>query len=86
MHNSLILSHFFAFLQERDLLTLYMKALVDSTDAASHYLEMLFFAFPPSDWILSAFTWEKHTSINWRSVNDLWLARLNTLENSESSK
>ena len=86
MHNTLILGHFFAFLKEMDLLTPYLKILVVSAANYSHFPEALFFKCEPSDWIAGAFTWETQTSVNWGSVNDLWLARLNDLENKKSFK
>lgn len=85
MHNSLILARFFDFLQEMDLLTPYMETLVRSKGLSSHFLETLFSTCKPSDWISGAFVWETHTSIDWCSVNGLWLARLNTLKNNKSS-
>lgn len=86
MHNSLILSRFFTFLRERDLLTPYMRALVGSATDYPRYLEVFFFLCDPKYWISSAFIWVKDTSINWCSVNELWLARLNALKNNEFLK
>ena len=86
MHNSLILGRFFDFLREMDLLTPYMETLVKSTGFSPRFLETFFFACEPSGWISGAFVWETQTSINWCSVNSLWLVRLNVLKNNKSSK
>lgn len=86
MLKPLIFIHFIDFLQERGLLVSYAENLFRSEECTSRFLETLFFTCRPNVWISGAFDWRRSTSIDWRSVNNLWLTRFNSLENNKPSK
>lgn len=80
MRNTLILSHFFDFLNEQGLFASYLENAMTIGKRCPTLLQTLFFRFKPDIWITGAFSWEQDSSNDWRSINDLWLARVNNLK------
>ncbi len=83
MRNAFILGHFFDFLNEQGLFADYLKNAMKIGERCPTLLRALFFRFKPDTWITGAFSWERDSSNDWRAINELWLARINTL-NSEN--
>lgn len=84
MRNTLILSHFFDFLNEQDLFAPYLKNAMTIGERCPTLLQTLFFRFKPDTWITGAFSWERDPSNDWRTINNLWLARVNNLKSENS--
>lgn len=82
MRNTFILSHFLDFLNEQGLFASYLKNAMSYGERSPFLLQILFFKFKPDDWLCGAFSWDLDPLTDWRSINDLWLVRLHTL-NSE---
>lgn len=80
MCNTLILSHFFYFLNEQGLFASYLENAMTIGKRGPTLLQTLFFRFKPDLWITGAFSWEQDPSNDWRAINDLWLARVNNLK------
>ena len=78
MHNSLIFHCFLTFLDEEALLYRYLKLVFAGS---SFDLDRLgsFFKGNPSDWIIDAFLWREDLSVNWFSVNERWISRLDLI-------
>jgi len=85
MRNTLILSHFFDFLNEQGLFASYLEEAMSYGERLPFLLQTLFFKFPPERWISGAFSWNLDPSNDWCSINDSWLIRLNTLKSGNSS-
>lgn len=80
MRNTLILSHFFDFLNEQDLFASYLKNAMTIGERCPTLLRALFFRFKPDVWISGAFSWEQDPSNDWRAIDDLWHIHLNALK------
>lgn len=78
MYNSLFFNCFLTFLDEEKLLYKYLKSrFSDSSFNLDHFGS--FFKGDPSDWISDAFLWREHSSVNWFSVNERWMSRLDLI-------
>lgn len=80
MRNTLILSHFFDFLNEQGLFAAYFKEAMSYGERSPFLLQTLFFKFKPDTWITGAFSWDQDPSHDWCTINGLWLSRVNILK------
>lgn len=84
MRNTLILVHFFEFLNDLDLFVPYLKNAMAIGKRGPTLLHALFFRFEPDIWITGAFSWERDSLNDWRAINELWLERVNALTSKNS--
>lgn len=79
MRNTLILGHFFEFLNDLGLFAPYLKNAMTIGERCPNLLHTLLFRFKPDTWITGAFSWDQDPSNDWRVINELWLERVNAL-------
>lgn len=84
MRNTLILGHFFDFLNEQDLFASYLRNAMTIGERFPELLQTLFSKFEPDIWLTGAFSWDQDPLIDWGAINDLWLIRVNVLKSKNS--